>query len=296
LLNRFSHIAVLVCLVAISCSEKQPDNYNPYTIVSCAEVLEFVPAPGQFIGDGYVASTMEEACEYAYGRLTEGQYVSLGAFGGYIVAEFEHELLVEPTIVVVGNSTQSSSEPGIIYYMYDSNRNGLPDDEWIEVQGSLHGTDEEQHDYSVTYYKPSGAGQDVKWTDNQGAEGYVYRNEYHSQESYYPDWIGEDSYMLSGVHLKSRAYDQSGKGTMWVSPSYGSGYADNYSTEYTEFKNAVNNEFGETVLSQTANIFHVKGPVSFVKIQSAVLDSCGWIGEVSTEVCGIFGIESFYLE
>ena len=33
------------------------------------EVVEFLPAPGQFVNEGYTATTMAEACAYAQERL-----------------------------------------------------------------------------------------------------------------------------------------------------------------------------------------------------------------------------------
>ena len=43
--------------------------------------------------------------------------------------------------------------------------------------------------YEITYYRPTPADGDVKWKDNQGKEGYIYRNTYHTQGSYYPAWM-----------------------------------------------------------------------------------------------------------
>jgi len=294
-MNKVLQLASVLLIVA-SCTPDITRGYNPYSIVKCSDVVEYLPAPGQFISEGYEADTMEEACEYAYGRMSEGAYVSLGAFGGYIVAKLEHDIGgTETFIAVVGNSTSSSSEPGIVYYMYDANRNGLADEEWHEVEGSLHGTEEECHDYSVTYFRPED-GQDVYWKASDGSEGHVTRNSYHSEADYYPAWVKEDSYTLSGIRLKSRAYDQSGSGTMWINPTYGEGYADNWSSELTGLKNDVNKKLGDIVLTANTNLFAVPNGVAFVKVQCAVQDECGWIGEISTEVCGIFGIECFYLE
>lgn len=285
-----------VLLIAASCTPDITRGYNPYSIVKCSDVVEYLPAPGQFIGEGYEADTMEEACEYAYGRMSEGAYVSLGAFGGYIVAKLEHDIGGSETyIAVVGNSTSSSSEPGIVYYMYDVNRNGLADEEWHELEGSLHGTEEEFHDYSVTYFRPED-GQDVYWKASDGSEGHVTRNSYHSEADYYPAWVKEDSYTLTGIRLKSRAYDQSGNGTMWINPTYGEGYADNYANEFPDLRKNVNKFFGKPAITQNANILFVGRPFDFVKVQTAVMDQCGWIGEISTEVCGVFAIECHYVE
>ncbi|MCQ2145023.1 MAG: hypothetical protein MJY72_04715 [Bacteroidales bacterium] len=295
-------ISILACCAALaSCTKPYvPHDYNPYMVVKCTEVLEYCPAPGQFIGDGYEAKTMEEACEHAYQRMSENKYVSLGAFGGYIVAKLEHSIVPsDGFIIVVGNFTESSSEPGIVYVMEDKNGNGLPDEEWVEIKGSLYGSSEETRDYSVTYYRPADIHSDVRWTDNQGGEGLILYNDWHKQDSYYPQWISEDSYTLSGPRLASRAYDSSDNGSMWINPSYGSGYADNFTIEDVNFIDAVNKENKNFLIPRSANVFSVPrecSQVSFVKVQCAVQDECGWIGEVSTEVCGIYGLQCFFLE
>ena len=63
---------------------------------------------------------------------------------------------------------------------------------WYELAGSEYGTDTEIRDYEITYYRPEPENADVRWTDNQGNEGYVYRNTFHQQSSYYPLWEESD--------------------------------------------------------------------------------------------------------
>ena len=38
----------------------------------------------------------------------------------------------------------------------------------------------EIRDYEITYYRPEPENADVRWIDNQGNEGYVYRNTFSS--------------------------------------------------------------------------------------------------------------------
>ena len=73
-----------------------------------------------------------------------------------------------------------------VSYTHLENGNGLPDDEWYELAGSEYGKDTETRNYEITYYRPQPANGDIRWTDNQGGEGFVYRNSYHQQDSYYP--------------------------------------------------------------------------------------------------------------
>ena len=57
-----------------------------------ATILEYTPAPGQFIngtmaGFDHVASAAD-ACSYAANRIASNNWVSLGGWGGRIVAAF----------------------------------------------------------------------------------------------------------------------------------------------------------------------------------------------------------------
>ena len=85
---------------------------------------------------------MEEACAYALNRLGNGDYVSLGGFGGAIVVGFDHSIANDGDYnFAVKNSVYSNySEPGIVWVMQDENGNGLPDDTWYELKGSDYST------------------------------------------------------------------------------------------------------------------------------------------------------------
>ena len=196
---------------------------------------------------------------------------------------------------IVGNSFNNSSEPGIVWVMQDENGDGLPNDTWYELRGSETGKETTIQNYAVTYYRPSGAGMPVQWSDNLGNSGEIdYLVAYHRQEYYYPLWIEAGSYTLTGTCLKARNYDASGKGTYWVNAEYDWGYADNFSPidRLTDASNA----------SADANANHFKishaidfecQPVhlefiDFVKVQVGVNAKSGWLGEVSTEVFGFY--------
>ena len=75
--------------------------YRPKTSASndtCNVVYEYMPAPGQFINElktsGFDGSqtTLPAANDYAMARLKKNIFVSLGAFGGYIVVGFDHSI------------------------------------------------------------------------------------------------------------------------------------------------------------------------------------------------------------
>lgn len=229
----------------------------------------------------------------------ENTWVSLGGWGGYIVVGFDHSIDNSSSgykggynFSITGNAFKGSSEPGIVYVMQDTNGNTLPDDEWYELKGSEYGKEETVQDYAVTYYRPTYSGADVQWKDNQGVKGKIdYLKQYHDQPSYYPAWIGTDSYTLYGPCLKSRTYDQSGNGSYWVNGEYDWGYADNFGNDrlseddnaaagamkvYFKISNAVDKN------GQPANLKYI----DFIRVQTGVNAKAGWLGENSTEVFG----------
>ena len=89
---------------------------------------------------------------------------------------------------------------------YDRNKNGIADDdEWYELKGSEYGKDTETRGYEITYFRPNPANQKVLWKDNQGNEGYILRNSFHNQKSYYPLWIEDNEITFRGTRLKDNA-------------------------------------------------------------------------------------------
>ncbi len=277
----------------------EKDFYRPKNGASQADwnkVIEYTPAPGQFINElktgGFDAShvTPEAAVSYAESRLMEGSWVSLGGFGGYVIVGFDHSIDNSRTydFGIISNAFDGSSEPGVVWVMQDENGNGYPDDTWYELAGSETGKFETYRDYAVTYYRPSAPKMPVQWTDNYGNNGEIdYLQQFHNQDYYYPLWIGTDSYTLTGTRLEARNYDQSGNGSYWIQPHYDWGYADNFSPSDFNSENKAN-------LFRISNAIDFEGnPVNlshidFVKVQCAVNSKSGWLGELSTEVCGFY--------
>ena len=267
------------------------------------KVFDYTPAPGQFINElktgGFdgTETTMTSAIAYAEKRLNDENWVSLGGFGGYIIVGFDHSINNSGgyDISILGNSFSGSSEPGIVWVMQDENGNGLPDDTWYELAGSETGKATTIQNYEVTYYRPMGAMMPVQWTDNLGNYGEVdYLKQFHRQDYYYPLWIEADSYTLTGTCLEPRNYDASGNGSYWVNAEYDWGYADNFSpidrltdednasaganANHFKISNAIDFE------CEPINLDHI----DFVKVQCGVQAKSGWLGELSTEVCGFY--------
>lgn len=251
---------------------------------SISKVYEYTPAPGQFINDGVSLTTQEEACSYAFERLSQGQFVSLGAFGGYLTAGFDHSVESSTDggfdLQITGNAHSSSSEPGIIWVSQDENGNGLPDDTWYELRGSEYGKPETWQDYAVTYYRPAENGMSIEWTDNRGGSGTIdYLPAYHHQDTYFPAWITSGSYTLRGTRLEDRLVDENGNGSLWIGHPFDWGYADNWSgtdPDIDKFRisDAVRWD------GEPADLTYI----DFVKIQCGVQAKGGWTGEQSTEL------------
>lgn len=261
-------------------------------------VYEYRPAPGQFINNQSVArftgaeTTAEAAAAYAQRRLDGHKFVSLGAFGGYIVVGFGQSVPNSGRydFAVEGNAFDSASgtsnEPGIVWVMADTNGNGLPDDTWYELRGSETGLPETVQDYRVTYTRPTGAGEPVAWSDSDGQSGTIERVADHKQDSYYPAWIADDSYTLSGTRLASKSIRNSTTG-LWENPPFAWGYADNKGSDMLGGS-------GQRVGFKIANAVRADGSpaeleaIDFVKVQTGVHQQCGPLGELSTEVVGFY--------
>ena len=294
-----------VATVQVICRGDEMGAFRAATGTSAAEsnrVYEYLPAPGQFINEykeagmgDFTVSTQKEACDYAARRLENHAYVSLGGFGGYIIVGFDHSVLNSGAyegydFAIEGNAFDGSSEPGIVWVMQDVNGNGLPDDTWYQLKGSEYGKEETIETYAVTYYRPAGVGMNVGWSDNCGNTGVIdYLAEYHSQNSYYPAWVTEDSYTLRGVCLKAR---NRFNGSIWVNENYDWGYVDNMGSD--RLSTSVNPDAEPVnVYFKISNAVYANGEatdlkyIDFVKIQTGVNAKSGIIGEVSTEVFSV---------
>ena len=257
------------------------------------KVYEYMPAPGQYINEdksGFDGvTTAEQALAYAERRLTDGKYLSLGGWGGYVVVGFDHsvENSGDYDFSIAGNMFDGSSEAGIVWVMQDTNGNNLPDDEWYELKRSEWGSANHSQHYAVTCYRPAAAGMNVQWADNRAAQGRITRNATHTHDYYYPAWIDAVNYTLCGsVLAHNTTLDGSGR---YVNNPYAWGYADNRGSDadssasngeamkcYFKISNAVNRD------GSPADLHYI----DFVKVQSAINHVAGGLGEISTEVMG----------
>lgn len=285
-------------------------------------IHDFMPAPGQFVNrvpmitkpvshDELLKTVSNSICGYVEDGDTviANSMVSLGSFGGYVVFSFDHPVVNvkgEYDLQIFGNgfaadgvSSGGCSEPGIVMVANDL---GGP---WYELAGSEYNNPRVQHHFTVTYYKPDenkspvpdpddSAVTDkeyIRWTSNSTdslTEGYVERNSFNRQ-SYWPLWFEGDSMTFTGTKLPCNASEISGEGTYWVQRCYDWGYVDNrsdYKWNGTKPKDGQNKGF-DLDWAVDDNGVHVNlKQARYFKVYTAVLQTCGWIGETSTEVAG----------
>lgn len=277
-------------------------------------VLEYCPAPGQFVNTLPAAdeeSTYEDVLKGAEEQLNgDGSLVHLGTYGGYVTVKFDHAVQNKPgsDLRITGNGFYANAdpvygaatiggsfEPGIVYV-------GVGDDvntaKWYELAGSEYYTTE-IHDFSITYYKPTAEeGEhsqfmsvydnyirwECSWTDKDGAKrdstGYHIKNSFHRQ-TYWPMWTDAETLTFSGGKLPNNAIEQSGKGTYWVQYRYA---ADSYG--YVDASlNSDNYSTFDLDWAVDENGDHVDlDSVNFIRVVCGIFQYCGWLGETSTEV------------
>lgn len=272
-------LGFLSVLSLVACSD---DDHQEEPESGKLKVLEYCPAPGQFINEGMDCKTMAEANKWAQERLEKGLFVSLGAFGGYMIVKMPEEIKNRKgyDFAIAGNPFEGSSEPGIVYVSEDVNRDGLANDPWYELKGS----EQSEGGYEVTYYRPSVPGE-IHWKDNKGQEGVInYLAQFHDQ-MYYPQWIEQDSYTLKGSLLQDKVVEEGG---VWKNGNFEWGYADNMGSDMAKKSGGsyLHNQFDiDNAIDSGGKTVNLT-QIHFVKVQSAILKNVPTIGEVSTEVAG----------
>lgn len=301
--------------------EPDEEKVSPYI----TKVLEYRPAPGQFVNTMPIYKTgdtdeimKQKVLKYIGNGMTSP--ITLGGYGGYVTVGFDHTIENKPGLRdfrVLGNATDAAGpsvvvraegggcEPGIIQVAYDKNKNGLPDaDEWYEIAGSGHRAPEQESwyekakkagndmnlykNYQITYYRPrkepvteEEKAHYIHWIDNQGKEDYRRKNPYHSQ-SYFPQWIMEDELTFQGTCLPQNSVNEGKDGQdYFVLYRYRYGYADNGLND--DEASVIDIDWAVDADGKPANL----PGVDFIRIYTGVNQENGWIGECSTEVCGI---------
>ncbi len=264
-----------------------------------AEIIEYTPAPGQFIN---TASGVPDAAESLTN--SNGGLVSLGGFGGYIILRLAEAIGNDPgnpygvDFTIFGNALPHWSEPGIVSVMKDENKNGIPDETWFELAGSDHFFAGTIRDYQISYTNPhSDVAADIQWGDNQGRSGFLLKNSFQNQ-SYYPDpevfiSIGESKCEFTGT-LIDPVLDFSNP-LQAVSYARLFGYADNNvrldpgnplpdNPYISGSENSGGDGMDISWAIDSEGQYVELDQVDFIKVYSAVNANGGILGEVSTEL------------
>lgn len=308
----FCGAALVACSNEEDGGTKLEPEFSPYV----TKVLDFCPAPGQFTNNipaykqGDTQETMNQKVLAAIGNGKRGM-ISLGGFGGYVVVGFDHTIenvegsrdfrVLGNAFYAEGNPNQEaptkggSCEPGIVMVAYDQNKNGKPDDdEWYELAGSEYAKPTTIKLYEITYERPDedkvpvpsdphiSDKEYIRWTDNKGGAGFIEKNVFNVGHSYYPQWISKESITFRGTLLPPNAVNEgTDEEERWVLYQFDWGYADNVPNDQEE----ATFDIGWAV-DKDGNQVNLPG-VDFVKVYTAVNQNCGWLGETSTEFCGL---------
>jgi PKD repeat protein len=244
------------------------------------DAFDYCPAPGQFI-NYQTGSTKAKALQDLQTWCSNGAqgYFMIGAYGGYFIVGFDHSVANEQgkaDLQVNGNPFAGWCEPGIVWVMQDENGNGQPDDTWYELKGSETGKTATKQRCAMTYYKPKAANSNTLWTDNTGRIGSVDWIGAHQQQYYFPMFIAEEYYTLTGTCLAATAGITGGLET---SACYDWGYVDNISSDVTR----------ATAQFWIEDAIHADGSpaslqyIDFVKVHTATIGKGAAVGEISTE-------------
>ena len=237
-----------------------------------SRVYEYLPAMGQFVNvlpkyeEGDDAETMCRKCEQALVN-NAGGTVTLGGWGGYITFGFDHAIenkegrdiqILGNAFLMSENEAYGSSEPGIMLVSRDENQNGLPDDTWYELKGSLYS---EQQYISRTYTR----------------EGDTLQNPFH-QQPYYPQWITSDQYTLYGAKLPPQTEIINGQ---YVQRILEYGYVDNKPNKDIE-GTSFDISWAVDTNGQPVSL----PSIDFIRVYTAADEILPTTGELSTEITG----------
>ena len=117
-----------------------------------SRVVDYSPAPGQFVSDpAFNDPSRALGAPIGGGLLTADltSLVTLGGFGGSLTLAFDTPveddesnplgldcIVFGSAFYVAGNENRRWAEAGLIEISYDTNANGLADDEWFTIPGS----------------------------------------------------------------------------------------------------------------------------------------------------------------
>jgi hypothetical protein len=124
--------------------------------------------------------------QYATGG--SGYGWSLGSFGGYEVWRVDHQAVYN----ITGNAFSGWAEPGVIWIQEDRNGNGVPDEMWYELKGSV--------DYLPSANRPISRRHAITYIDDKGVETRYNSGGQPSLRKYWVDSRGRAGLWASYWH------------------------------------------------------------------------------------------------
>lgn len=325
-----SAISFAACLLILgagltSCNrEEKPDPPETSSTAYITQVLDFMPAVGQFTNElpkyeaGDNQQSMNAKVLNNIGNNKKGM-ISLGGFGGYVVVGFDHTIINvagKRDFRVTGNAFYAAENPdeaapqggsceaGVIVVAYDANKNGKPDDnEWYEIAGSSHvdptkelwynkalaaGNDMTTHfNYEITYHRPT-----QEPTEAEGKLKYIRWEDNQGKSGYKAknDFHNQCYYPLwakgNKITFKGTCLPQNG-----VDESGQGSYYVLYKFLYGYADNETNTKDEAAIdidwaVNDKGQRVNLPG-VDFIKIYTGVNQESGWLGECSTEITNI---------
>lgn len=299
-------ILLLACLLWTVADPQAQESFH---------ILKYEPAPGQFIdytqflNPGQTAADLspDQVCrklDSLYQAASFTYITSLGGFGGSITVRLDRPVpnLDGKDFEILGNAFYDpahtpqlsdtpggSSEPGIIWVSQDRNGNGIADDPWYEIAGSEHRHPQTVSDYAITYFFDRDApSSDIYYRSNTGDTGYIFRTSFHTQETYFPRWLSDDSITYRGRRLppNARLIESAGR-TQWLMLCYAFGYADNQPNGSPDCGIDL-----DWAVDSSGNPVYLD-KIDFIKVVCATNQQPDLkIGEISTEFAGILSLHT----
>ncbi|MBD8387260.1 hypothetical protein [Dysgonomonas sp. BGC7] len=283
-----------------------------------SKIIEYRPAPGQFINEYSFNSTNRVRQEYGWGLQSSGENIvggksantlgtgiSLGAWGGYVIYSFDHSIVNKEGYDFVIFQNSRNAEPGIVQVSYDKNGNGLPDDEWYEIYGSWHNDKSTIKDYKISYKNPNNYTDaiNIDYVGNDKTGIYYAAqgtNQWapecgHSGHSHWPIWIKNETIEFTGTLIDWTFASAN------LSNSYGYAKAGAGGTDFsvaadgdvdTASSNKMDLDWARRLDGSSINLKRV----DFVRIYTGIIDySTPATGEKSTEVLGSISLTPNYV-
>ncbi len=262
--------------ITVDVSEEE-EQYCPYV----TSMYDFSPAPGTQANDCYKEDgyTKKDVMKIALGRIDNtsvGYLLDLGSFGGSVVVGFDHTIMNVPgerDFRIYGANEMKNQEPvapGLLFVAYDQNGNGEPDDdEWYEIKGSSHGTDDLTDNFSITYHRRTEGtevplGRSFKDIENvycePGTGDPYYLVLLKGYVDLCPRWLDQDEFSYSGktldVHIEAT---KPGQYTLW-----------SYDVPEWGYANALDPDIDiDWATDQDGNEVHLPG-IDFLKVVNCV--------------------------